>query len=472
MSGTLFANDSNKIVIKNSMNLIYNETPSSVNSISDMFEDGIFYGRFRSNSFYWNWKNEIDSKTKDHKSMGIGGSLIYKSARYSGFSTTLGLYTSQNPDFFRMDRDDIKFAKAAKDTFSRYDIKKGGHYGMSLLAQAYIDYRYNKTNLIIGRQLFHSLFTKSNDTKMVPNTFDGITISNRDLSKTTLRFAYFKAQKLRDHTSSHDVITFQDSSGESWNNNDDSAVHKGLSYSNFKLAGKNTDHALIILDAKNRSIQNIDITLSYLALHGVIQDIATELHYKIPLSSGWAIRPGFRYFIQLDDGGGAVAGNTNLKGKSLVGYSSGVEGSLDSNLFAIRVDALMPDKRGFFRFGYSDVADKADIVAPWRGFPTGGFTRAMGQYNWYANTKTYLLRAVYKFNSKFSTSLRYAIQDFDDDKINVQADSTVWHLDSVTKLTPKLQMKTRVGIVSSDIGNSSKLDLSYKEYRLEFNYLF
>jgi predicted porin len=96
----------------------------------------------------------------------------------------------------------------------------------------------------------------------------------------------------------------------------------------------------------------------------------------------------------------------------------------------------------------------------------------MGQYNWYANTKTYLLRAVYKFNSKFSTSLRYAIQDFDDDKINVQADSTVWHLDSVTKLTPKLQMKTRVGIVSSDIGNSSKLDLSYKEYRLEFNYLF
>jgi len=43
--------------------------------------------------------------------------------------------------------------------------------------------------------------------------------------------------------------------------------------------------------------------------------------------------------------------------------------------------------------GYSKIADKADFTTPWRAFPTGGYTRAMGQTNWYANTSSYLLRA-------------------------------------------------------------------------------
>jgi predicted porin len=133
---------------------------------------------------------------------------------------------------------------------------------------------------------------------------------------------------------------------------------------------------------------------------------------------------------------------------------------------------MMPEKKGFFRLGYSQIEDKADIVAPWRGFPTGGFTRAMAQYNWYANTKTYMARVAYKFTPEFDVSLRYAIQDFDDDKANVQADSNVWHLDTVYKLTPNFYVKGRIGLVDADPDNTGKADVSYNEYRLEFNYLF
>jgi len=165
-----------------------------------------------------------------------------------------------------------------------------------------------------------------------------------------------------------------------------------------------------------------------------------------------------------------VAGYTNLSGKEAVGYDADVANSLDSWLLAARLDLLMPQKQGFFRLGYSQIADKADILAPWRGFPTGGFTRAMAQYNWYANTKTYMARAAYKFTPNFDVSLRYAIQDFDDDKVNVQGDSTIWHLDTVYKFSPEFYMKTRVGIVDADIKNGN--DVSYNEYRLEFNYLF
>ncbi len=296
-----------------------------------------------------------------------------------------------------------------------------------------------------------------------------------------MRLAYIAKQKLRDHEDAHDVITFKNAAGESWANNDDSAVHKGLNYQAFLAAGEDPDHKLYLADIKTKYIDNLDLTFSYLQVPGVVKDFVAEAHYKILIGqSGWAVRPGVRYFLQTDDGGGKVANDTNLKGKPATpnGYDAEVANSLDSSLVNARIDLSMPNKKGFFRFGYSKVEDKADIVAPWRGFPTGGFTRAMAQYNWYANTETYMIRAVYKITPKFKASLRYAIQDFDDNKDFVQADSTIWHLDTWYNFTPNFQMRTRIGIVDADDNiarihtGGTKTDVSYNEYRLEFNYLF
>jgi len=457
--------------LKGNMVVDYKVLPTATDTLGGIFTDGIFYGRLRSNSFYWDWNEETD-KNKDNKNMGLGGSLIFKSAAYNGFSFTLGYYGSMNPEFMRMAVDEVGFAKAGKDTFSRYDVSKSGGYesGMHVLGEGYLEYKNNWLNLKLGRQMFESVFTKSNDTKMIPNTFDGLSAIVKLNDKTKARVAYFDKQKLRDHTSAHDVVTFKDSDGEKWNNNDDAAVHKGLTHDAFVAAGEDPHHDLIVADIRSKSIKNLDATLSLLSVPGVVNDIVAEAHYTIPFQNGWALRPGFRFFYQMDDGGGEVAGYTNLSGKEAVGYDADVANSLDSWLLAARLDLLMPQKQGFFRLGYSQIADKADILAPWRGFPTGGFTRAMAQYNWYANTKTYMARAAYKFTPNFDVSLRYAVQDFDDDKVNVQGDSTIWHLDTVYKFSPEFYMKTRVGIVDADIKNGN--DVSYNEYRLEFNYLF
>ncbi len=460
--------------MKGNMTLKYNVLPGSTESIAGMFSEGIFYGRLRSNTFYWDWQDENEAKKrKTNKAWGLGGSLIYKSAVYNGLSFTMGYYGSVNPSFFRMDKDEVGFVKAGKDTFSRYKVKTGSKFGIHTIAQGFLEYNNGTIDARVGRQLFESVFTKSNDTKMIPNSFDGVTIAAKVAPKTKVRVAYFTAQKLRDHENKHDVVTFKDGSGESWANNDDSAIHKGLNYNAFLAAGEDTDHQLYLADVRTKYIKNLDMTLSYLQVPGIVKDFVAEAHYKIPLGqSGWAVRPGVRYFLQKDDGGGVVAGNKNLKGKALTGYASGVNGSMDSSLLNARLDIKMPNKQGFFRFGYSKVEDKADIFAPWRGFPTGGFTRAMAQYNWYANTTTYMARAVYKFTPKFKASVRYAIQDFDDDKPGVQADSNIIHLDTWYNFTKDFQMKTRIGIVKADTGSTGKQDVSYNEYRLEFNYLF
>jgi len=453
-----------KVTLKGNMVVKFNILPSSVDNISDIFSEGMIYGRLRSNNFMWDWND--DSKF-DNKAMGIGGSFVYKTAPYSGLSATAGIYTSQNPSFFREDISDLGSVKAGKDTFSRYDTTDTGNFGMIVLGQAYLQYDTDKASFKIGRQMFESVFTKSNDTKMIPNTFDGGIATIKDIPKTTIQLAYLYRQKLRDHTSSHDVLAFAGGSApDKWSQNDDSAVNKNLT-----VARIGDNNSLIIASVKNRSIKNLKVNVSYAAVLNVISNLTLESHYAIPVGGEWKIVPGIRYMQQFDNLN-ADYDVASLKTGDMVGYDN--KKSLDTNLLALRLD--IKSKAFLARLGYSYIADEADVVAPWRGFPTGGFTRAMAQYNWYANTTTYMARVGYDFGKAniidgFSIMARYAIQDFDDAKTSVQADTNILHIDVRQEISKNLKAKLRLGFVS-DEDEVNKSDVSYNEYRVELNYFF
>ena len=468
LTASLEANlKSDKITLRPHMAVEYDKLPAPVDNIGDAFKEGMFYGRLRMNSFKWDWKEESAVK-KDNYAMGIGASLIYKSAPLAGVSGTLGLYTSQNPNFANMDKSDVGFVKAGKDTFSRSDVATGGHFGMTVVAQAYLQYDIAKTSIKGGRQLYESVFTTSNDTKMIPNTFDGATVRIKDLPQTTIDLAYFTAQKLRDHTSSHDVLAYN-----GWSENDDAGVNKSLtvdgSATKESIGNSNT---LIITSITNKSIKNSRVRVSYMMVPNVVSNLTAEAYYTIALGSKWKLIPGIRYMQQFDNLGSSK-NVANLKARASVanGYSDPT--SLDSSLLALRVDLRTSGFLG--RLGYSHIADKADIIAPWRGFPTGGYTRAMGQYNWYANTTSYMLQAGYDFNKEnivpgFSAMIRYAIQDFDDKKaaaFATQSDSNIVHIDLRQHVANDLEVKVRLGFVNAD-----RVADTYNEYRLELNYFF
>ncbi|MCF6309740.1 MAG: OprD family outer membrane porin [Sulfurimonas sp.] len=465
---------SDKVTLKGNMQVVYNKLPASVDTIKEAFTEGMFYGRLRANMFYWDWDKEY-TKQGDNRNMGIGASLIYKTAPLNGLSGTIGLYTSQNPDFYRMDKGDVGFSKAGKDTFSRNQVKNSGtydgNYGMTVLGQGYLQYDFSKTSLKLGRQMLETVFTKSNDTKMIPNTFDGVTATIKDIPNTKIKLGYLAAQKLRDHTASHDVLAFDKSN--SWNENDDSAVNKSLTVNGESgTTAIGNDNELIVASITNKSIKNLKANVSYAMVPDVISNLTLEAHYTIPVGD-WKIVPGIRYMEQMDnlDATGNVASLKGSSASNVAGYTNAT--SLDSSLLALRMDF----KKGAFlgRLGYSKIADEADIVAPWRGFPTGGFTRAMAQYNWYANTKTYMVRAGYDFGKAdmipgFSIMGRYAVQDFDESKTGIAADSNVIHIDARQNIGKDLELKFRLGMVDAD--EKGGKDGSYNEYRVELNYFF
>ena len=63
------------------------------------------------------------------------------------------------------------------------------------LGQAYLEYNNGTFDVKGGRQLFESVFTKSNDTKMIPNTFDGVSAAVKIAPKTKARIAWFGKHK-------------------------------------------------------------------------------------------------------------------------------------------------------------------------------------------------------------------------------------------------------------------------------------
>ncbi|NPA59483.1 MAG: hypothetical protein GXO30_03290 [Epsilonproteobacteria bacterium] len=449
-----------KITLKSNMVVKYNQKVKDVDSLSSLFLEGRFYGRLRTNTFLWDWRGDI---TTDNRAMGVGGSLVYKTASLYGWRATAGLYTSQNPSFFREDIENLATLKAGKDTLSRYDTTQTGRYGMSVVGQSYMEYYSRILSFKVGRQLVESTFTSSNDSKMIPNSFDGISALVSVAPKVSLNVAYLMKQKLRDHTSSHDVIAYDPNNA--WNENDDSAINRNLT---LQRVGSN--NKLILGMLKIDTLKNNQIIVSAMTLPSILTQIVGEFKHTFRYGD-IKISPAIKYMQQFDNLN-ADYSVANLKANE-DGYRD--INSLNSSMIALKVD--FRDGAFFSRVGYSKIADKADIIAPWKAKPTGGYTRAMSQVNWYANTKTYMLRVGYDFDRAkifdgFSLMARYAVQDFDDLKAGVQADTDVIHIDARQNIGKNMEAKLRLGFVDADVGSSGKTDVSYSEYRVEFNYFF
>ena len=468
--------DVQKHSLKCDMRHIFEEDPQKADNIGDMFCQGMFYGRIRFNSFGFQWKEEIELEgfplRKDHAVAGLGGSLIYRSAYLHGFSVGAGLYTSGSQG--SLSSDEAYLYKSGKGLLSRYDLLTDGKKSLTSLAQAYLEYKHEYVSLKVGRQIFESFLTQSNDTKMIPNTFEGVTLNTPTLYDTSFKAAYLTRQKLRDHSDFHHVLAVGDNPNDPYDfftQNDDTAMHYGLDLSELKARG--IDDRLIVLEAKNRGIENLTLKVNYTAVPDLISSAMIQADYRVYLGD-WSVIPALRYMQQFDNGAGDIGG-ANLKTLT-DGYKD--PDSLDAELYGARVDIV---KDAFkLRFGYTNIADKGDIVAPWRGFPTTGFTRAMGQYNWCANTESFMFQVDYKFEklSDFKIISRFAIQDFDDRKMGVQADSNTFTIDFLKGLgeTP-VYLKTRFAHVYGDNDTVAengfhKLDPSYDEIRVEVNYLF
>ena len=479
LATSAYALKSEDRTVKGNYQVEYTKAPGAVNSIGEMFTEGDVYGRIRSNSFFWDWDNQQNGTTADNRMWGLGGSLIYKTGFFHGFGATAGFYGTvpmhdENKDGFSST---ANYGKAGKDTYhTRADGTEGA---MGNFAEAYLEYKNGKTNVKVGRQGIDSTMLATNDTKMIPNTFEAAVIENKDIANTKLRAGYIMSQKLRDHQTFHSLIAFAKYSA-----NDDSGIHKGLTAANIRARGEgDVDPEMILATVDNTSIPNLKLHGEYVGLDGFLNTVIAEANYKIKLNDAWTLTPGIRYLRQMDDGAGviggaALAGTVTAANAASKGYTTG--DNVDGSIIMARLVAANGPL--VLSAGYSKIADDADIIAPWRGFPTGGYTRSMAQVDWIANTKNWAVKAVYDFGkagmvSGFKVAADYENMNFDDAKAATTGftDRDIFHVDmwKTFKEVPNTEFKFRFATVDADPAVGATTDYnSYNEYRFEINYLF
>lgn len=443
------------------------------------FKDGKFDGRLRAQYFYTDWDNNgaTGKNGSDANGLALGGSLIYKTASLHGLSVGTGLYTTQNPGGWT-DAADGATATTSKDLFLRDATRPSSApvstvygSGYAVLGQAYLQYDIAKTKVKAGRMLMNNPWITPNDTKMIPIAVEGYEAISDDIPNTTIQFNY--ADKIKERG-----MTYFGSMADTGDTPDKIAAYYSTHYGTTQGTHGSAPGVLMV-GIKNKSISNLELQAWGMHWENLIDQTMFEANYA--LEAGDAIVSfGGRYIKQSDKG----AGNIILPQTN----NHDTDNSVDTSLYALRT--IVNYHYAKLTLATSHTASGGDLIAPWRGFPTDGYTRSMTQTDWNANTRAYKSQLDYDFNtliSGFSTMLSYSAYNRDSTKKPYQSmtdrafqngDTRQWNLDLIYKLSGNykgMELKARFMDQNNDrttLTATTLKDTSNREMRLEANYYF
>lgn len=480
---------------------------TAADDLASAFKEGKFDGRVRTQYFLTDW-DMINGTDKDGTARGlaVGGSLLYKTAPLYGLSAGAGLYTTQNP-FGLTDADNganmsstSKFnATTSNDLFLRE--RKSDTYssgtnpnqlvpygrGYAVLAQAYLQYDIAKSKATAGRFLMTNPWITPNDTKMIPIAVEGAEVASNDILNTKIQLDYVTAIKERGMTHFGNMADTGDTPDAIKNYYKTTyGTATGSGTATFGTHGDAPN--VVIAGVTNKSIDGLELQGWAMHWPDLVDQAIIEANYAIEAGDA-IVALGGRFIKQRDEGAGKlILGSTNTTLKL-----GDTDNSVDTYLWAVRaVTNYGPSK---LLFSYSHTDDGGDLLAPWRGFLTQGYTRSMTQTDWNSDTNAWKVQFDYDFNqlvSGLSAYISYSSYDRNPQKTPYQSmtnrafqngDTTQWNMDVAYKFAGSLkglELLARFMDQNNDIDttnangttNTNKFDSSNREMRLEANYRF
>lgn len=507
-----------------SKQVLANDT-KSVEDVASMFKEGKLDGRIRLQYFNtdWNTNNWGTKPDGDSKGTAIGGSLIYKTASLYGISAGAGLYTTQATNIFTDDNNGVVAGYAKNTTASDLFARGPGAAtnfgaGYAVLAQSYLQYDIAKSKIKGGQFLMSNPWISPNDTKMIPLAVEGVQAISNDIANTTIQLDFADKVKERGMTYFGSMADTGDTPDAIKNYYRTHYTTTGITANASDLAdqakfGQKAAPAVEVLSVKNKSIDSLELDAGYMHWADIIDQGLLEANYAIKAGDATVVL-GARYMQQFDHGAGdiitpmdgsspyatgAVTATTPAGAASKVQRKGDKDNSVDTNMYALR--AVTTYGASKFLLSYSHTSDGGDLIAPWRGFPTDGYTRSMTITDWNANTSSYKAQFDYNFSalvSGLSGLVSYSFYDRDPSKVGYQGatnryynngDTKQWNIDAkyAVASVKGLELKARYMIQNNEIlskassiamGNSGAEsegygnDTSNRELRIEINYLF
>ena len=304
---------------------------------SPFIRDSKFSGQLR--TYYFDRKNFNETR---NEAWTLGGSIAYQSGYLDNlFRIGAVGYTSQ-PLYAPADRDGTL-------------LLMPGQEGYTVLGQAYGEARFtDRISGAVGRKAYNTPYINGNDSRMTPNTFEGVSVygtAGAGNDAPAWRFGGGYISKIKERNS-EDFVWMSQAAGAS--------VDRGV-----YAAGVNFVNKDFSIGAFNYYSQDI-INIFY-----------TDATYALPLADGHKLKLSAQYSDQQS------TGDNLLTGQSFSTSQWGLKGDLG-------VGAAL------FTVAYTDTANGANMRSPWSSYP--GYTKVQVEDFNSAGESAVMLRAAYDFS--------------------------------------------------------------------------
>ena len=389
-------------------------------------------------------------------SNAVGGYLKYETDAYRGLRLGAAFYTTNG---FLLD--------SPKDDYTQVDPTLLGkdNDSYSILGEAYLEYRYKKTEFKGGRQKINTPLAGADDARMLPNLFEAYILTNKDLKDTTLMIGHLNrfaqgtfgrvyTSGMLPLTSGYSYVDSRDQVGE-FVNMGTYAVGKSTSGVSFAAVEYN-------------GIKGLKTRVWDYYAYDIFNAIYADISYSIKSD-------GIKPFVAAQ-----IISESDV-GKSYLGNLSGF-------YWAAKVGVNISDFVIYAAYssttanGSGDDATKNAIVSPWGGMPA--YTQGMvTRHMFLAGTDAYKVATSYNFKSvgvDLKTVLYYAYYDIAANNGYTEDDTDEFGFDFIyyPAFIKNLQLRFRANFSNDFYVKNSSDDPSlngsvgWDEYRFIMNYKF
>lgn len=155
---------------------------SNAESLDDVFKDSKASGSLRA---FW-YDGERDLRT-DRTALTVGGILSYQTAPFYGVQANASFFSSNG----------ITSLTQMPESGQTCNLKSDGS-SINVLGEAALSYTYDDTIVKYGRQRLNTPLTNDYYNRMLPNSFEALTLENRSIADVTLKGAYITKWKYKD----------------------------------------------------------------------------------------------------------------------------------------------------------------------------------------------------------------------------------------------------------------------------------
>lgn len=169
-------------MIKRSLLLsLFLSTSGSAQSLEDIFTEGKASGNLR--AFWYDGDRELRT---DRTALTVGGILSYKTAPYEGVSGGVSFFSSNG----------VTSLTHMPESGQTHNLNLDGS-SINTLGEVYLQYTGHDTTIKYGRQRLDLPLANDYYNRMLPNSFEALSVENRSLDHTTLKAAYITGWKYK-----------------------------------------------------------------------------------------------------------------------------------------------------------------------------------------------------------------------------------------------------------------------------------